>query len=107
MVVALLAAGKLSSAVGTYAEAVQGNPFPSHFVPSLAEHFATIALGMAVLPFVVGAAWLVAGLVGRGARERHAFSALGALTIGVLALEVTSFDLRFGGGVVRERYLFY
>jgi hypothetical protein len=25
----------------------------------------------------------------------------------VLAVEVTSFDLRFGGGVVRDRYLFY
>ena len=25
----------------------------------------------------------------------------------MLAVEVTSFDLRFGGGVVRDRYLFY
>jgi hypothetical protein len=106
-VVVLSAAGRLSSTVGTYAQAVEGNPFPAHFVPSLAEHFATIALGLAVLPFVIGTAWLVSGLAGRGTRERHAFSALGTITIGVLAVEVTSFDLRFGGGVVRERYLFY
>lgn len=106
-VIVLSAAGRLSSTVGTYAQAVEGNPFPAHFVPSLAEHFATIALGLAVLPFVVGAAWLVSGLVRGGTRERHAFSAVGTLTIGVLAVEVTSFDLRFGGGVVRERYLFY
>jgi hypothetical protein len=107
VVVVLSASGRLSSAVGTYAQAVQGNPFPSNFIPSLAEHVAAIALGLAVLPFVIGAAWLVAGLVGSTSRERHAFSVLGTLTFCVLALEVTSFDLRFGGGVVRERYLFY
>src|SRR5437763_1624779 len=34
--IVLSAAGKLSSTVGTYAHAVEGNPFPAHFVPSLA-----------------------------------------------------------------------
>ena len=106
--VALLsAAGRLSATVGTYAQAVEGNPFPGHFLPSLAEHVATIALALAVIPFVVGAAWLVAGLVGGGSRERRSFAAVGTLTISVLAVEVTSFDLRFGGGVVRDRYFFY
>ena len=106
-VIVLSTAGKLSSTVGTYAQAVEGNPFPAHFIPALAEHVAAIALALAVLPFLVGAAWLVAGLVGEGSRERRAFAAVGTLTIAVLAIEVTSFDLRFGGGVVRERYFFY
>ncbi len=106
-VIVLSAAGRLSSTVGTYAQAVEGNPFPAHFIPSLAEHVSAIALALAVLPFVVGAAWLVAGLVGESSRERRAFAAVGTLTIAVLAIEVTSFDLRFGGGVVRERYFFY
>ena len=106
-VIVLSAAGRLSSTVGTYAQAVEGNPFPAHFIPSLAEHVSAIALALAVLPFVVGAAWLVAGLVGASSRERRAFAAVGTLTIVVLAIEVTSFDLRFGGGVVRERYFFY
>ena len=106
-VVVLTAAGRLSSTFGTYAHAVEGNPFPHHFVPFLAEHLATIAFSLGVLPFVIGVAWLVAGLAGTSSPERHAFAAVGTLTVSVLALEVTSFDLRFGGGVVRERYLFY
>jgi hypothetical protein len=105
--IALAAAGRLSSTLGTYAAAVEGNPFPRQFVPSLAEHLAMIALGLGVLPFVIGVAWLVSGLFGAATRERHAFAAIGAATVAVLAVEVTSFDLRFGGGVVRDRYLFY
>src|SRR5262249_19130395 len=93
--------------LGTYADSIEGNPFPSHFVPSLAEHFAVIALALGVLPFLVGVGWLVGGLAGASTRERQTFAAVGTATIAVLALEVTSFDLRFGAGVVRERYLFY
>jgi hypothetical protein len=105
--VVLAAAGRLSSALGTYADSIEGNPFPAHYVPSVAEHLAMVALGLGVLPFVVGVAWLVGGLAGASTRERQTFAAVGTATIVVLALEVTSFDLRFGGGVVRERYLFY
>src|SRR5204863_8369896 len=60
-----------------------------------------------VRPVVVGAAWLVAGIVGGATPVQRAFAAVGTLTVAALAIEVTSFDLRFGGGVVRERYLFY
>jgi hypothetical protein len=103
----LTATGRFSDTLGTYAQAVEGNIFPHHFVPALAEHVAMIALGTGVLPFLVGTGWLAGNLVRTDSRERQAFAALGATTIVVLALEVTSFDLRFGGGVVRERYLFY
>ena len=40
-------------------------------------------------------------------REARAFAWLTAVTVVVLAVEVASFNLRFGGGLVRERYLFY
>jgi hypothetical protein len=103
----LAAAGRLSSTLGTYADAIEGNPFARHFVPSFGEHVAMIALGLGVLPFVVGTAGLVGGLRRATTRERHAFAALGTATVAVLTIEVTSFDLRFGGGVVRDRYLFY
>jgi hypothetical protein len=38
-----------------------------------------------------------------GDAARGAFAALGTLTVAVLAVEVTSFDLRFGSAVVRDR----
>ncbi|MBV8080090.1 MAG: hypothetical protein JO186_06910 [Actinobacteria bacterium] len=100
--VVLAALGRFSSTFGTYSHAVEGNPFPAHFFPFFFEHLATIAFALGVLPFLVGVAWLCAGL-----RERSAFAAVAVVTLVVLTVEVTSFDLRFGSGVVRERYLFY
>ena len=55
----------------------------------------------------VGVAWLLANAVRPPARELHAFACLASITIAAVALEVTIFDLRFGEGSVRDRYLFY
>ena len=55
----------------------------------------------------VGIAWLLANAVRPPARELHAFACLASVTIAAVALEVTVFDLRFGEGSVRDRYLFY
>jgi hypothetical protein len=105
--VGLAATGRLSSSVGTYAQAVDTNPFPSGFLPSFAEHLAALSLAFAVLPFLVATAWLLAASFRPATPELHAFAVVGGLTVLVLSLEVTSFDLRFGGAVVRDRYLFY
>ena len=103
----LVATGRLSSSVGTYAQAVNGDPFPKGFFPFLAEHFATISLSLGIVPFIVGVAWLLAASFRPRSREQHAFAVIGSVTIVLLTFEVTSFDLRFGSGVVRDRYLFY
>jgi hypothetical protein len=60
------------------------------------------ALGLGVLPFVVGVAWLLSN-----ALRRNTFAVLATLTVLALTVEVTIFDLRFGGGIVRDRYLCY
>ncbi|HKC90265.1 MAG TPA: glycosyltransferase family 39 protein, partial [Candidatus Limnocylindria bacterium] len=104
---ALLAAGRLSSALGTYSVTAEGNLFPSGMAHSLVEHLAPIGLGMGILPFVVGIAWLGTTLVGTRIREEHAFAALAVVVILALLVEVTSYDLRFGQGRLHDRYLFY
>jgi hypothetical protein len=98
----LLATGHTASALGTYGSTIRGNLLPSDSGRSFAEHVAVTALGLGVLPFVVGVAWLLAN-----ALRRNAFAVLGTTTVLALTLEVTIFDLRFGGGIVRDRYLFY
>ena len=109
-VVVLSAAGRLSATVGTYAQAVEGNPVPGalHPVARRALRDDRARDGGAAVRRRRGVARL-AGLVGDRTEPRsaHAFAAVGTLTVSVLAIEVTSFDLRFGGGVVRERYFFY
>jgi len=103
----LSAAGRLSDALGTYSVALEGDVLPSGIGRSFAEHAATLALGVGVLPFVLGVAWLLGGLVTTRAKERHAFTAVGTLAFLGVALEVTSYDLRFASGLVNDRYLFY
>ena len=105
--VVLAALGLFSRVVGTYRGALEGRLVPDGMGRSLTEHLATLALGLGILPFVVGTAWLLANAVRPRSRELHAFACVASLAIAATALEVTVFDLRFGDGAVRDRYLFY
>ena len=103
----LAATGGVSRVLGTYAQTAEG-AFPPGLPRAFLEHAAAgLALPLAILPFVVAVAWLLAGL-GRSAGERrHAFASVALVTVIAVLLQVASFDERFGGGVVRDRYLFY
>jgi MFS family permease len=105
--VALLAAGRAASALGTYGATVGGDLLPSGLWRSLLDHVAMLALGLAILPVVVGVAWMLSAAARPDGREEQAFAAVALATLVLLALEVTVFDLRFGNGVARDRYLFY
>jgi hypothetical protein len=105
--VVLLALGRLSSALGTYSVTAEGNILPSGMGRSLLEHLAPLGLGLGILPFVLGVAWLFATFVRPPAREQHAFAAIAVVTFAALLVEVTSYDLRFGQGRLHDRYLFY
>jgi hypothetical protein len=93
--------------LGTYAQTAKGNPLPAGILGSALAHLAVVSLATGLLPILVGGGWLVANLLRSESRERQTFAWLGVTTIVALTLEVASFDIRFGGGVVRERYLFY
>ena len=109
--VGLLAVAGLSLSghhvLGTYAQTAKGNPLPAGIFGSVPAHLAVVALAGGLLPMLVGGGWIVANLLGSESRERQAFAWLAVTTIGALTIEVASFDIRFGGSVVRERYLFY
>lgn len=105
--VALLAAGRLSSVLGTYSVTAEGDLLPGGMGRSLLEHLAPIGLGMGILPFVAGVAWLVQAVVAVRSREQHAFASITTVMVAVLLVEVTSYDLRFGQGRLHDRYLFY
>ena len=65
---------------------------------SLLEHLGPIALGVGIVPFVLGGAWLLIPLLRERTREQHAFASIAIVTFVALLLEVTSYDLRFGFG---------
>ncbi len=95
------------SLLGTYSATARGNPIPPRLIPAFAEHLAAVGLGLAILPFLAGGAWLAANVFRSSAREQRVFAVVATLAIVLLTFEVTSYDLRFGGGGVSERYLFY
>jgi hypothetical protein len=94
--------------LGTYRQTVGSSSIPHGLLRSLLEHVSALALGVGILPFVVGLAWLLANLVRLpDDADRSAFACLGSITIAALVVEVTIYDLRFGGGYVHDRYLVY
>ena len=105
--IVLLATGNLSRALGTYSVTAEGNLVPSDMPRSLLEHLAPLALGLGIVPFVLGVAWLLATLVRDRTPAQHAFASVAIVTLVALLLEVTSYDLRFGSGRLHDRYLFY
>jgi Dolichyl-phosphate-mannose-protein mannosyltransferase len=103
----LLALGELSRVLGTYSVTTEGNPVPSGLPRSLLEHLAPLGLGLGIVPFVLGVAWLLTPLVRDRTREQRAFASVALVTIIALLFVVTSYDLRFGAGRLHDRYLFY
>jgi hypothetical protein len=96
--IALVALAAGHNPLGTYSSTASGNPLPAGIVLSFFSHLAAVAVGLGVLPFIVGGAWLL---------RRDPFAILALLTTAAVTIEVASFDVRFGGGLVRDRYIFY
>jgi hypothetical protein len=97
-VLAVVAFAAGHNPLGTYSSTAHGNPLPAAVVPSFFSHLAAVAVGLGVVPFILGGAWLV---------RRDSFAALALLTTAALTVEVASFNVRFGEGLVRDRYIFY
>jgi hypothetical protein len=105
---ALAETGHLSRIVGIYGVYSQNASFlSSAFFGSLLEHAATFALALAVVPALVGGAWLLANLLRpAAATELHAFACVGSLTIGAAIVQATDFDVQYTG-YVHDRFLLY
>ena len=106
--VPLAAFGQAHRLLGDYGvTATHGSLLPSAVWKSAAIHLDVLAVGLGVLPFLLGAAWACSSLRSRSTPLR-AFAALTALSLPLLAIEAASYDVRFGGaGVIRDRYVFY
>jgi hypothetical protein len=74
---------------------------------SLLEHLAPLGLGLGIVPFMLGVAWLLLTLVKKRGGTQHAFASVAIVAVAALLFEVTSYDLRFGSGRLHDRYLFY
>ena len=106
--IVLIALGRFSNLFGVYGNTVGSDVLPHGVGRWLLEHAALLALGLGVVPFVIGLAWLVAGVIRVPPdRESAVFAALGALVVPALIVQVTVYDLHVGAQAVFDRYLFY
>jgi len=100
--IAIVASGHASSALGSYAILTKGSFLSGGTPRALAQHAATLALGLGLLPALLGAAWLTARAV-----QREPGPLVASLAIILVLVEATSFDLNFGAQIPYDRYLFY
>jgi len=111
-VLLVVAAGYLLTGGGLagltdYASQTNLSVLPHGIVKEFLGHIAQIAFGVAILPFVVGAAWAFANAIRPApGRERHAFACLVSSLVPLLVFEIAKWDLTIGP-VTYDRYLFY
>lgn len=108
VVVPLAAVGEGHRLLGDYGvTATQGSVLPAIALKSALLHVDVLAVGLGVVPFLLGAGWAYSRL-GPGPAELRAFAVLTAIALPLVALETGSYDVRFGGpDVIRDRYVFY
>jgi hypothetical protein len=99
--------GSLGDALGVYGTTLHGSILPAGVWREAATHLDAVAVGCGLVPFLLGGGWMLAAVARPRERDDFSFAVFGVLTIAALAVETASFDLRFGGEIVRDRYLFY
>src|SRR5262245_38249767 len=101
LVVALIGGSRV---LGSYSVTADRWPLPWKAIEQAGAHLDVIGVGVALVPLLLGGAWLVANV-----RSRDPFALVALVTILVLVLETSSYDASFPGGLVpiRERYVFY
>ena len=101
------ATGGVSRLLGSYAVTAEGIRVDLELLQLTAEHVAVLALGTAIVPFLLSVAWLLDRLRPSAPSGERALALVGLPTLGLFTLQVASFDQRFGAGLVKDRYLFY
>ena len=99
--------GSLGDALGVYGTTLHGSILPAGVWREAATHLDAVAIGCGLVPFLLGGGWMLAAVARPRERDHFSFAVFALLTIAALAVETASFDLRFGGDIVRDRYLFY
>ena len=107
VVLGAIAIGKGSQLLGSYSVTAEHVRLDFGLFQLAFEHVALLALGLAILPFVVGVGWLVDRVRPSTPEAERAFAVVGCTALVLVTLQVASFNQRFGAGLVKDRYLFY
>ena len=106
-VLGAIAIGNGSRLLGSYSVTAENVRIDFGLFQLTFEHVALLALGLAILPFIVGLGWLVDRVRPSTPEPERAFALVGCHVRCCSPLQVASFNQRFGAGLVKDRYLFY
>jgi hypothetical protein len=107
VVLGAIAIGKGSRLLGSYSVTAENVRIDLGLFQLAFEHVALLALGLAILPFIVGVGWLVDRVRPSTPEPERALAVVGCTSLLLVTLQVASFNQRFGAGLVKDRYLFY
>src|SRR5918995_785920 len=101
VVLAAIAIGKGSRLLGSYSVTAENIRLDFGLVQLVFEHVAALALALAIVPFIVGCAWLIDRLRPSSAPRQRAFAVVGTTALVLVLVQVASFNQRFGAGLVK------
>jgi hypothetical protein len=96
-----------SSLLGTYSGTSEGDLLPPGIWQLSLQNVAGIAMGIGAVPLAFALGWALSTIWRGQHRPQHAFAVVFVLVIPALTIAATSFDIRYAGGTLAERYLFY
>lgn len=103
----LAARSSIGSALGAYETTSQGEWLPEGSFNQAGRYLASMTVAIGVVPLVLAGGWALSSLFKPTRRELHAFAVVALLVVPALMLIAGSFSLRFAGGALEDRYVFY
>ncbi len=105
--VLLLRGRSEDSVLGSYGESTSGDLLPPKVMSFTLQHIDYIAVGVGVIPFVAAVGWAIAVVFRPTSKAAHAFAVLMLVVMPLLALQVSSFVLRYSSSEIHDRYVMY
>lgn len=104
----LLTLGALGGLLGAYeSSTTTGSLLPAGTAGLVGENIAVVAVAIGILPLVLALAWGSVTLVRPAEKREHAFVVLSVLAATLITFQASSFVIRFAGGQLQDRYVFY
>ena len=104
---AVAAAAGTDAFLGNYENTATGNLLPAGTFDAARELTTNVVVAAGLLPAPIALAWAATTIASRESGEARAFAVLGTVIAVVFALAAGAFTIRFAGGALNDRYLFY
>lgn len=105
---AVVAIGGSDTLLGNYDNTASGDLLPPGTLDAARELTTNVVVAAGLLPAPVALAWAVTTIAARDEEGRaRAFAVVGTIVAVVFAVAAGAFTIRFAGGALNDRYLFY